>query len=92
MNYLGEDQTSWQQYDASLLMANSTKMLPILVDQGDSDNFMENQLMPETLEQAAAANNYPLELRYQQGYDHSYYFIASFIEDHLRFITAHLPQ
>ena len=60
------------------------KKLPLLVDQGDRDDFLENQLKPEVLAQAAQAAGYPLTLRLQPGYDHSYYFIASFIDEHLR--------
>ena len=57
----------------------------MLVDQGSADNFLVEQLKPEALEKIAEEKEYPLELRYQEGYDHSYYFIASFIEDHIRF-------
>jgi len=87
--YLGQDNDSWQNYDASLLMAKSTQQIPALVDQGEADNFLAEQLRPESLEAAAQASNYPLKLRRQAGYDHSYYFIASFIEEHLRFHAGH---
>lgn len=82
--YLGEDRTTWRDWDASLLLLQSQERLPILVDQGEHDGFLLDQLKPETLEAAAKACNYPLTLRRQAGYDHSYYFVASFIEDHLR--------
>ncbi|MGL5667299.1 MAG: alpha/beta hydrolase-fold protein, partial [Shewanella sp.] len=59
--------------------------VPVLVDQGDADSFLEAQLMPQTLSDIAKAKGYPLDLRMQAGYDHSYYFIASFIEEHLKF-------
>ncbi|MTI15193.1 S-formylglutathione hydrolase [Sansalvadorimonas verongulae] len=85
MGYLGEDKTQWLQYDACELMTKTTQPVPALVDQGTNDSFLKEQLKPEALEQAARHSNYPLELRRQEGYDHSYYFIASFIEDHLRF-------
>jgi S-formylglutathione hydrolase len=88
--YLGEDATAWADYDASVLMQKSTEFLPILVDQGESDEFLEVQLKPETLVAAAKASGYPLQLTLHEGYDHSYYFIASFIEDHLRFHAQHL--
>lgn len=88
--YLGDDIRSWQDYDASLLMKSSTQQVPALVDQGDADNFLSEQLKPEQLEAAALESNYPLKLRRHEGYDHSYYFIASFIEDHLRFHQQHL--
>jgi S-formylglutathione hydrolase len=71
-------------------MQKSTEFLPILVDQGESDEFLEVQLKPETLVAAAKASGYPLQLTLHEGYDHSYYFIASFIEDHLRFHAQHL--
>ncbi len=82
--YLGEDRSQWREWDASVLLTGATEKLPILIDQGDRDDFLATQLKPETLEAAAKAANHPLTLRRQPGYDHSYYFIASFIEDHLR--------
>lgn len=83
--YLGEDQTAWREYDASELLKARGCALPLLVDQGDADNFLAEQLKPEALEAAADEAGAPLTLRMQPGYDHSYFFIASFIEDHLRF-------
>jgi S-formylglutathione hydrolase len=83
-NYLGEDRSRWREWDASVLIAEAGEKLPILVDQGDRDDFLDGQLKPHALEAAAKAANHPLTLRLQPGYDHSYYFIASFIEDHLR--------
>ena len=83
-HYLGEDRSRWREWDACALLAEAGEKLPILVDQGDRDDFMDGQLKPRTLEAAARAAGYPLTLRIQPGYDHSYYFIASFIEDHLR--------
>ncbi len=83
-NYLGEDRSRWREWDASLLIAEAVEKLPILVDQGDRDDFLDGQLKPKALEAAAKAAGHPLTLRLQPGYDHSYYFIASFIEDHLR--------
>ncbi|UCV09816.1 S-formylglutathione hydrolase [Dechloromonas denitrificans] len=82
--YLGEDRSTWREWDASLLIAKAAEQLPILIDQGDRDDFLLTQLKPETLRSAATAANHPLTLRLQAGYDHSYYFIASFIDDHLR--------
>lgn len=87
-NYLGDDQSQWQDYDATLLMKkinNIEGYPPILINQGTGDQFLEEQLTPEHLINEAKAKNYPLTFRYQEGYDHSYYFISSFIEDHLRF-------
>jgi S-formylglutathione hydrolase len=91
-NYLGDDRQSWAQYDASELMKASESHLPALVDQGGADNFLVEQLKPEALEAAARQSGYPLELRMQEGYDHSYFFIASFIEDHLRFHAAQMKE
>lgn len=88
--YLGEDRSTWEAYDASILMRKPTGAVPALVDQGDADDFLEEQLKPETLEAAAKASGYPMELNRREGYDHSYYFIASFIDDHLRFHAEHL--
>ncbi|WP_366930729.1 alpha/beta hydrolase-fold protein [Marinospirillum sp.] len=90
--YLGENETNWRQYDASLLLAQQKSDLPILVDQGDADQFLTEQLKPDVLQAASAASGSALELRIQPGYDHSYYFIASFIEDHLRFHARYLNQ
>ena len=88
--YLGEDQAAWRDYDASELMRRATQFVPAKVDQGEADNFLVEQLKPEALQTAAKASGYPLELNLHEGYDHSYYFIASFIEEHLRFHANYL--
>jgi len=88
--YLGKDTSRWADYDASMLLRESRRFVPALVDQGDADNFLTEQLHPEALMNAAEITNYPLELNFRQGYDHSYYFISSFIESHLRFHQKHL--
>ncbi|MRI33903.1 S-formylglutathione hydrolase [Endozoicomonas sp. OPT23] len=91
-HYLGNDRESWKQYDSCELMSvlkPADKKLPMLVDQGTLDNFLVEQLQTRSLEASAKEADYPLELRYQEGYDHSYYFISSFIEDHLRFHHQH---
>ncbi|TMM42503.1 S-formylglutathione hydrolase [Colwellia ponticola] len=88
--YLGKDQAAWQAHDASELMRQSTQFTPARVDQGGADDFLKEQLKPETLEAAAKESNYPLDLRIHEGYDHSYFFISSFIEEHLRFHASHL--
>ena len=88
--YLGGDRNDWAQWDASLLMAGAQQHLPMLVDQGEADNFLSVQLKPQALALAAQKAAYPLTLRMQRGYDHSYYFIASFIEEHLRFHATYL--
>ena len=90
--YLGRDTTTWVDYDASLLMRKATEFVPALVDQGEADDFLIEQLKPEVLEAAAKMSGYPLTLNMQEGYDHSYYFISSFIENHLRFHAEHLAK
>ena len=85
--YLGQDESTWAAHDASALMAAQTRApYPggILVDQGLADKFLEVQLHPHLLEAACASVGQPLELRRHAGYDHGYYFISTFIEDHLR--------
>ena len=89
-NYLGSDRESWRPYDATELIAQSQPQLPMLIDQGDADDFLSEQLRPELLREAAANANYPLEQRMQAGYDHSFYFIASFIGEHIEFHAKHL--
>jgi S-formylglutathione hydrolase len=83
--YLGKDRKLWRDYDSSELIRKAENKLPLLVDQGGKDQFLSEQLKPEALQRAAQESGYPLVYRQQDGYDHSYYFIASFIEDHLRF-------
>ncbi|MGF6287900.1 S-formylglutathione hydrolase [Pseudomonas silensiensis] len=82
--YLGEDRSKWREWDACVLIAEANEKLPLLVDQGDRDDFLAAQLKPEALQQAAKLAGHPLTLRLQPGYDHSYFFIASFIDDHLQ--------
>jgi S-formylglutathione hydrolase len=81
--YLGADRETWAAYDASRLVEKASERLPLLIDQGSDDNFLAEQLLPERLEAACAAADHPLELRRQVGYDHSYYFIATFVGDHI---------
>lgn len=88
--YLGEDKAAWAQYDASELMRKAKQFVPALVDQGEADDFLDEQLKPEALVEAAQQSSYPLQLNRHAGYDHSYYFIASFIEAHLRFYAEYL--
>ena len=88
--YIGPDQANWRAYDATALIEDGHRLPGLLVDQGLADNFLENQLKPDLLADACAAAGIPLTLRKQPGYDHSYYFIASFIEDHLRYHAAAL--
>ncbi|MBS0969714.1 S-formylglutathione hydrolase [Nissabacter archeti] len=89
--YLGSDENQWLAYDSChLLTRTPATALPMLVDQGDSDQFLPDQLQPAKLAELAEQFGWSLTLRTQPGYDHSYFFIASFIEDHLRFHAAHL--
>jgi S-formylglutathione hydrolase len=81
--YLGDDREAWKAWDATALMADASERLPLLIDQGDGDEFLAAQLKPELLQAACKAAGHPLELRLQPGYDHSYYFIASFIGEHI---------
>ncbi|RSD31823.1 S-formylglutathione hydrolase [Vibrio pectenicida] len=88
--YLGNDQEVWKAYDATELLKQSPVSLPILVDQGADDGFLHEQLKPLTLVSAAKEHSSNLDLRIQEGYDHSYYFISSFIDDHLMFHAKHM--
>jgi S-formylglutathione hydrolase len=93
-NYLGDDQSTWQQYDTCKLIeaskGNGEKQLPVMVSQGTQDDFLEEQLKPQNLQQACDDAQYPLQLKLEEGYDHSYFFISTFIEDHLRFHYQYL--
>lgn len=82
--YLGADRGTWRAYDTCALIEDGARVAEMLIDQGTDDGFLDAQLKPERLETACARADIPLTLRRQQGYDHSYYFIATFIEDHLR--------
>ena len=84
-NYLGDDREIWAQYDSVELVKSATEHLPVLVDQGDSDNFLVEQLKTELLISAAEKADYPMQIRMQPNYDHSYFFIATFIGDHIAF-------
>ncbi|KFC80292.1 S-formylglutathione hydrolase [Buttiauxella agrestis] len=90
--YLGADEAKWREWDSCclLMQADESKSIPVLIDQGDADQFLADQLQPAQFAEVARQKNWPLTLRVQPGYDHSYYFIASFVEDHLRFHAEHL--
>ena len=93
--YLGDDRSTWEEYDASEVARRSgdvTKYDRILVDQGANDPFLAEQLKPELLEAACKESGLPLELRIHDGYDHGYYFISTFIEEHLRFHAERLTD
>ena len=87
-NYLGEDRNDWEAYDASRLIGNAQEKLPILIDQGTEDEWLSDQLKPGALEQAAIASHYPLQIRMREGYDHGYYFVASFIDHTSETVTS----
>ena len=89
--YLGDDRRAWREYDASALVEDrGWKGPPIVVDQGTADSFVETQLKPQLLADACRTSGVPLELGMRAGYDHSYYFIATYMEAHLRHHAAHL--
>jgi len=93
--YLGEDAAQWARHDASILMARAeTAPFPqgILIDQGMADKFLQEQLYPEMFEEACHKAGQPLELRRHAAYDHGYYFISSFIADHVRFHSRQLKS
>ena len=88
--YLGEDRSSWRGHDSVALIEDGARLRELLVDVGDSDTFIEKELRPELLKQACAKAGIPLTLRIQPGYDHSYYFISTFMADHLRWHAERL--
>lgn len=84
-NYLGENLEDWKQYDTVELVKQSTVQLPVLVDQGEGDNFLAEQLKTELLIRASEEAEFPMQIRLQPEYDHSYFFIATFIGEHIAF-------
>ncbi|WMJ07979.1 S-formylglutathione hydrolase [Nitrosomonas sp. sh817] len=84
-NYLGDNQQDWQPYDTTALLQAGHRVPDLLVDQGFNDQFLTTQLFPEALEQACGDAGQSLTLRYHQGYDHSYYFISTFVGEHLKY-------
>lgn len=82
-DYLGDDQSRWEDWDTICLIPTAKERLPLLVDQGTADEFLETQLNPETLADVCEKFHHHINLRMHRGYDHSYFFIASFIDDHL---------
>ena len=88
--YLGSDRAPWAEYDAVALIQSGARVPELLVDQGEADQFLAEQLRPELLAQACAHAAIPLQLRLQPGYDHSYYFINSFMGDHVRWHAQRL--
>jgi S-formylglutathione hydrolase len=90
--YLGHDRTLWRRHDAVALIEDGARVNELLVDQGDADQFLPEQLRPDLLERACATAEIDLTSRRQTGYDHSYYFISSFLSDHLRWHAERLRQ
>lgn len=90
--YLGNDFDAWKQHDASELLKQAKASLPILVDQGEADGFLVEQLKPQALVAAAEAHDSNVKVRMQPGYDHSYFFISTFIDEHLTFHAKYLQQ
>jgi S-formylglutathione hydrolase len=88
--YLGDNQAAWRKHDAVALVEDGARLSELLVDVGDSDTFIEKELRPELLERACAAAGIPLTLRIQPGYDHSYFFISTFMAEHLRWHAERL--
>jgi S-formylglutathione hydrolase len=88
--YLGDNRQAWRKHDAVSLIEDGARFSELLVDVGDADSFLTEQLRPELLQAACAKANIPLTLRRQPGYDHSYYFISTFMDDHLRWHAARL--
>ena len=89
-NYLGTDKSTWLAHDSCELVKAASIHIPMLVDQGSADGFLEEQLKTELLIQAGEASSYPMTVRYQDGYDHSYYFVSSFIGEHIAFHASNL--
>jgi S-formylglutathione hydrolase len=88
--YLGKDKTAWRKHDTVALIEDGARFSELLVDYGDADQFLTEQLRPELLQAACTRAGIPLTLRKQPGYDHSYYFISTFMADHLRWHAARL--
>ncbi|MBP6218879.1 MAG: S-formylglutathione hydrolase [Oligoflexales bacterium] len=90
--YLGQDTKAWSDYDASQLIQKADRPIPLLVDQGSEDEFLEAQLKPELLTSACLKKDYPIDFTSHPGYDHSYYFVASFMEKHIAFHRKFLER
>ena len=90
--YLGTDESAWRPYDATLLIEDGHRLPELLVDQGTADGFLDDGLRPWLLEQACKAASIPLTLNMREGYDHSYFFISTFMDDHLRWHAERLAQ
>ena len=91
-NYLGDEVECWKKYDSCELIASGADHIPMLIDQGEADGFLEEQLKTELLEQVCKDTGYEATIRRQAGYDHSYFFIASFVGSHIGFHARALKQ
>ena len=90
--YLGDDKSAWEVWDATCLIASGAEEIPLLIDQGTADEFLDQELHPQHLLNACADRGFPVELRMQEGYDHSYHFIGTFIGEHLAFHARALNE
>jgi S-formylglutathione hydrolase len=90
--YLGDDRVDWRKHDAVALIEDGSRVEDLLVDVGTADNFLEKELRPELLQKACADAGIPLQLNLREGYDHSYYFISTFMADHLRWHAERLTR
>ncbi|MBC8210324.1 MAG: S-formylglutathione hydrolase [Gammaproteobacteria bacterium] len=90
--YLGDNQQDWKAYDATELVLAGAEKIPLFIDHGVADEFLQDQLYPQDLLEACKKMDFPIKLRMQEGYDHSYHFIASFIGEHLAYHASHLKQ
>ena len=90
--YLGADRSAWAEYDANVLVTRARTRLPIRIDQGGEDKFLNDQLMPEIFQATCAKADYPIDLKIRAGYDHSYYFVASFIGEHIAYHASFLNR
>jgi len=88
--YLGENRKTWEEYDANCLVKKAKERLPFLIDQGTEDPYLKEQLLIGVLKETCEATNYPLTLRMRPGYDHGYYFISTFIGEHIEYHARHL--
>ena len=88
--YLGSDRSTWSQYDATELVKKQPSKAQILIDQGAADQFLERELQPQRFAEAARSAGQQVTVRMQEGYDHSYYFVSTFIDDHLRWHAERL--
>ncbi len=89
-HYLGDDRAKWSDWDACELVLSGASRQPMFIDQGEDDQFLTEQLKPDHLEKACHIQGVSLKLRRHAGYDHSYFFVASFIDDHLEYHAKHL--